>query len=577
VDWILVVNSIDLGYERGTAERLHEILAQLPREATVLKALQFAAALGTDVANRYRTVDELLLRGAQQDLTVRIAALRARSPNLNFVFFEPWQQLLIARHASRHGSIDPAAVELHTDQGRALFLEACRIVNDLSMPPAPPLVGEPITDALIVAANTIPRLWLVNPPNLNDAQARLFTFLEVIPRDHPERTAAAAMLRNRFNEDLGVPFDDAIDLVAFLGYWSIAQQPEAVLRDLNVVRVFPETWLQQTNIPRNTFETLLARIARPVRELTPEAPPGAGSAWFDPLGFRDRPLVRFDDGTLLATMPELLMEKAGFDMLWWLTAGPGGGPQVRAWQEAFGQLCETYVLDLVSVIGGPGVLPNVQWDAGELDALLWSGDRLAVIEVSSGFLANAPKMRGDHVALRQELRRRYVEHIDQDGNVEREAVAQLARDIEWLLARRRAGDGPAIPLQIIQTIHPVVIAADRAARTHGIWRYLDSELRQRLPENLPWEVAPLAVLGLEDLEWIEQAVRDQHPRLQGGLPPLLQTLRWWHFDVHRYPAFWQLLNDALGEGQPNSRLRDLFRSRMEHLQARFRNAAREQQ
>ena len=93
---------------------------------------------------------------------------------------------------------------------------------------------------------------------------------------------------------------------------------------------------------------------------------------------------------------------------------------------------------------------------------------------------------------------------------------------------------------------------------------------------MPWEVAPLAVLGLEDLEWIEQAVRDQHQRVQGALPPLLQTLRWWQFDVHRYPAFWQLLNDALGEGQPNSRLRDLFRNRMDHLRARFQHAPGEQ-
>lgn len=321
-----------------------------------------------------------------------------------------------------------------------------------------------------------------------------------------------------------------------MGYWSIAQQPEAVLRDLNVVRVAPEVWLQHTNIPRGTFDRFIGRVARGVEELTPEAPRGAGDPWFDPLAFRDRPLVRFDDGTLLVTMPELLMEKAGFDMLWWLTAGPGAGPQARAWQEAFGGLCETYVLDLVGVVGGPGVLPNVRWDGGELDALVWHGERLAVIEVSSGLLANAARMSGDHRALQNELARRYVEHVDRNGTVEREAISQLARDIHWLLERRRAGDFAPVALRTIETIHPVLVTADRAARTQGIWQFLDAELRRRLPDDLPWQVAPLALVGLEDLEWIEQAARDNHHRLQGGLPPLLQTLRWWEFDVARYRA-----------------------------------------
>jgi hypothetical protein len=567
---VLIINSDDLRYARGSPEQLQNTLGRLQKRRTLVKALQFAAALGTDVEQRYRTVDRLLSAAAPEDLKTRIDAVRQANVDKHFVFFEPWQQLLIARHVSRFGSDDPNALDLETVEGRALFFEACRIVNDLSMPPAPPLTGNRVTDGLIVAANTIPRLWLMNPPNLNDAQARLLAFLEVIPQDHPERADAATMLRNRFREDLGVGFDDALDLTSFLGYWSVAQNAEDILRDVNVVRVAPNAWLQHTNFPRETFDSFVTRISQPAEGLSPDAPPGAGSAWFDPLAFRDRPLVRFDDATLLVTMPELLMEKAGFDMLWWLTAGPGGRLQVRAWQEAFGQLCETYVLDLLQSCDGGAVLPNVEWEQGEIDALSWSGDRLAVVEICSGFMANAPKMSGDSRRLRDELRRRYVEHTNANGQIEREAVSQLVRDIEWLLACRRSGGGPPVPLHEIQTIHPVVIAADRAARTQNIWRYLDSELIQRLPGHLPWQVAPLAVLGLEDLEWIEQASRDDHERLQGVLPPVLQTLRWWQFDVQRYHAFWQLLGDYLGEGGPNVRLRELFQRRRERMQARFR-------
>lgn len=570
MDWILIPTSAELGYARGTPEELRGLLARLGRRVTVIKALQFAAALGKDVENRYRTVNELLMRGVPEDFRRRIHALQKQADaEVHYVFFEPWQQLLLAQHLSRFGSDAEDALDLESAEGRAVFLDACRVVNDLSLPPAPALTGDAVTDALIVAANTIPRLWLLNPPNLNDAQARLHSFLEVIPQQHPERAGAAATLRDRFNEILGVSFEDAVDLTAFLGYWSISQRAEAILRDINVVRVAPDIWLQQTNLPRDVFERFVERISQPVAELSPDAPPGAASPWWDPLGFRNRPLVRFEDGSLVITMPELLMEKGGFDMFWWLTEGPGGRAQVRAWQEAFGQLCESYVLDLLRATDNGAVFPNVTWATGEIDSLIWSGDRLAVIEICSGFMANAPKMSGDHGRLRDELRRRYVEHANADGSVDREAVAQIARDVEWLLERRRAADGQPFPLRGIQTIHPVVVAADRAARTHGVWRYLDSELRQRLPGAMPWTVAPLAVLGLEDLEWIEQAARDRHPRLQGVVPPVLQTLLWWQFDVRRYPAYWQLLGDALGEPQPNARLRDLFKQRQERMRRRF--------
>jgi predicted component of type VI protein secretion system len=570
MEWILIPTSEDLGYERGTADGLSGLLSRLGRSAAAMKALQIAAALGADVENRYRTVNELLLRGVSDELKRRIHILQKGSSGARYVFFEPWQQLLLARHLSRFGSDAPDALDPESAEGREVFVEACRVVNDLSMPPAPALSGDAVTDALIVAANIIPRLWLLNPPQMNNAQARLLSFLEVIPREHPERADASAMLRDRFNEVLGVPFEDVIDLTAFLGYWSISQGAQAILRDLNVVRVAPEVWLQQTNLSRDTFEQFVARISQPFTELSPEAPPGAASSWWDPLGFRDRPLIRFEDGSFVIAMPELLMEKGGFDMFWWLTEGPGGSSQVRAWQEAFGRLCEAYVLDLLRVTEDGHVFPNVRWATGEIDALIWSRDRLAVVEVCSGFMANAPKMSGDYFRLRDELTRRYVERTNTDGSIDREAVAQIARDVEWLLTCRRADDGHPLPLRGVETIHPVVIASDRAARTHGLWRFLDSELRRRLPASMPWTVAPLAILGLEDLEWIEQAARDRHQRLQGVVPPVLQTLLWWQFDVSRYPAFWQLLEDVLGEPQPNSRLRELFESRREQMQTRFR-------
>ena len=146
MNWILIPTSEELGYTRGTPEELRGLLARLGRRVTVIKALQFAAALGKDVDNRYQTVNELLLRGVPEELRLRIHALQQQAnPDVRYVFFEPWQQLLLARHLSRFGSDAEDALDLESAEGREVFLNACRVVNDLSLPPAPPLTGHPVT------------------------------------------------------------------------------------------------------------------------------------------------------------------------------------------------------------------------------------------------------------------------------------------------------------------------------------------------------------------------------------------------------------------------------------------------
>lgn len=121
--WILIPTSEQLGYPPGSVDRLREVLSRLHRQRAVVKALQFAAALGKDVENHYRTVNDLLLGGVPDELRGRIAALRRAHPDDHYIFFEPWQQLLIARHANHSGSDAPDALDFESHEGRGLFLE----------------------------------------------------------------------------------------------------------------------------------------------------------------------------------------------------------------------------------------------------------------------------------------------------------------------------------------------------------------------------------------------------------------------------------------------------------------------
>ncbi len=164
MQWLSVITSEDLGLRRGTPEQLEALIRQLPKDLVVVKALQCAAALGVDKKVSYMNVGAFLLRSAPAALLVRIQAAKAKQPDATFIFFEPWQQLLLARHAQRIGGTADAIVPLDSREGLELLFNAYLCINDLSMPPAPALVGDPVTDALIVAANAIPRLWLMNPP-----------------------------------------------------------------------------------------------------------------------------------------------------------------------------------------------------------------------------------------------------------------------------------------------------------------------------------------------------------------------------------------------------------------------------
>jgi len=209
----------------------------------------------------------------------------------------------------------------------------------------------------------------------------------------------------------------------------------------------------------------------------------------------------------------------------------------------------------------------MRWEGGEVDGLYWADRRLAVIEVSGSFANNAQKMSGDWEKYREALRTAFVERAGGRGP-EREAVSQLARDIAWLTELRRDNANFAVPLRQIAHIHPVMIAPDRVIKTHNVWKYLNHELRNRLPDAMAWDIAPLAVFSLEELEELEELVRRRDDRILGGqLPAFLHFLRLWQFNANRYPSLWQFIEDHFPGDFGSERLRAVsqqWRERSRH-------------
>ncbi len=568
---IQFVDSSSFGRPRATARDLDEALSALSRYEVISKATQITAALALDKVNRYQRVHQWLLDWFGGELGELIRAVQPVEQGFVVSFVEPWQQLVLLRRAAEVGP-EQGRVNLDSFEGRQLYFEACLAATDLSIPPDPPLSDEPVVAALQAAAHFLPRMWLLNPPNPNYAVARLILFLEELPREYPAISPDAEALRTRFTEVLGIPFEEALALITFFGYWTIAPPLQVCLGNPESLWIDPQSWLRNTTIPPETLERLLSRIAVTLDQLPQHfAATTQGSPWLDPLPFRDRPLIRYQDGRVAATMPELLMEKAGFDIFWWLTEGPAGSPQVRAWQGPFGRLCERYVLSILAEIAevtGANFRSNVGWEEGELDALMWAGDRLALFEISGGFLPHASKVSGQWENLRGSLSQTFVERQTAQRST-LEAVGQLARDIRWIASARMLRQDIGVPVRDFSVIHPVLVAADRTVRTQGIWAYLNQELRERLPESMPWQVAPLAVAGLEDLEWIQEAIKQRHPRFLPSPPALIQVLRWWEFDSRNHRALWQLLEDYLGEDLHNSRLAEVFGRWRGEIERRF--------
>ena len=393
MDWVLIVTHAEIGQPSATAETIRESVSQFRRDEAIGFVLRLLGALNADKGSGFQTVNRLFVAWGGLPAADVMSQARQQNADATWLLVEPWQQLLMLQSVIQY-STEEGAVTLKADEGKAAFLEACLGINDLTIPKGEPTTGDPVSDGLKAAAVISPRLWLDNPPNLNNAVARMISFLDDLPAQCEDIRPYADLLRLRFEESLGVPFAEALTLTAFLGYWAIAGRPEQILDDPASVLIDPEAWLEQTDIRREDWDRFRARVSAPLDQIAAPVA-GAGGRWFDPIRFRDRPLVELPNGLLFVSMPELLAEKSSFDIFWWLTEGPGGARQRNPWQAAFGKLCERYVLWILQALAdstGGVLIPNYTWNGGETDALYWDNGRLSLFEVSGSFVNNRQRM-----------------------------------------------------------------------------------------------------------------------------------------------------------------------------------------
>jgi hypothetical protein len=239
-----------------------------------------------------------------------------------------------------------------------------------------------------------------------------------------------------------------------------------------------------------------------------------------------------------------MSEKGGVDLLWLLTNEPGGAREARMWTDDFGTLYEGYVGSILQSLGarlGGQYVRDVHYgvagdDAGQIDALVRAGTVLAIIEVKASQVRPTLLSHGTVEQVRDDLERKFVG--DAGG---RKGVSQLEHAIHWLTRQRSKGQRfEGIDLKGIDTIIPVLIAADRHLRYPGLGQWFDYNLQEVLRVVTP-RVQPLVICGTEDLENLEHLALRAGPTVMESLIRYARNVRraaeplWMHYDSPRGP------------------------------------------
>jgi len=482
---------------------------------------------------------------------VQVGRLKDELKERDSVFLEPFQVLSLLRRAM---AVCPESTDLDPNSvpGLQVLFNALRFAADVSRVKEVPSSPRGTTERwLEVAAGLMPRLWLGEQPNVNLVLARTRIMLRAAESD-PKLAPKVAKLKSRMLGAVGLSFDDVTTLAMFVSYWSGVRKLSDIFSNPTSIMFNPETFLAKTTISKAALESFLTRTARVWSDVIADSEIGG------PIGhlpFRDRPFLRFRNGTVAAIMPELVAEKLSGDIFWWLK--DPDVDQQDMWQADWGQISEEYILRVLQRIATgshASLFPRIQLRTGEIDAAVCFKRHLALVEITTSRIGDPAANSGDTNVLRQALKRTFVgrERLGQEPY--REAVLQLARDIDSVLTDR-VSQIP-LPNTDIQRLYPIMIATDKRVRTPGVWQLLDAELREALKAEHATKVAALVVLSVEDLEEMDQAVRDRPLAMAGSPPGVFKLLRRWDFDRGVAPSWWQFIQPLYPSYRRNSFLDD---------------------
>jgi hypothetical protein len=430
------------------------------------------------------------------NLAAKVAAQKVAGDT--FGVFTRTGCLQLMRHLLLYGnrSLKSSSAQSEKELGELALLANEFIQRDPVVDPA----RLPNLDLLV---SFVPVWDIHNPRDLAYALSRMFTILtEILPGKDPEvrRLAAKAGLNISGITVGSLPLNDFIAAVfGLFAYGRNIKGPAFSVFDTRQVFSlvgFPPRMLRKLVKDRAlTTEEFRKRLgggkARTRKAFGEELQ--RRSFLTESLNlFRQFPLMKLDTNRVLILDLEFLAELLTGGVYWNIFDSL---PRNRreSFKELWGRLFEIYGVDLLKDFYPPasGILAaDLNYNGGQVDALLDFGEAVVVFEIKSSLLTEAAKRSGDRAKFVADFERKFVRN--EKGKPK--ALLQLAASCKAI------EDGKIRTAMKPGRIYPVCISDEPAVESFFFTSYANEIFEKELPAGS--RIRPVTMMSVNELEEI---------------------------------------------------------------------------
>jgi len=384
--------------------------------------------------------------------------------------------LSIDRRNAKYSVTGPGAIALHANDYLDIELQEA--------------------DAAILMVQMLPVWELYNPRDVGAVLRRYdYVFHDLFVTD----SRVSELLRRELSIDPGEIRVDGVrvdDYLALLfGLYVVAQGGARNLKTsivdftshlapLDISREEADAFLAARSFDTDQFRAVLGNLDETTFQTVVR-----NSSWSTDFSlFRERPLVRLEDGRFVVADLQFLIENAAVGLFWNLfrRMSKAGRDLLQA---LWGHTFERYVQQqFISHLRTPyTVTLNVDGPDLEIDLLIVRGDVAFVVEAKAGMLPQDAKSSRDFGRVTAAINRKFVANVK--GNPK--GVRQLARSCSALASGLIPNVGS------LRKIYPLLVVDDPSLNTVGMNTYLD---RQFSATSLAPSVSPLTVATIDEIE-----------------------------------------------------------------------------
>lgn len=432
-------------------------------------------------------------------------------------------------------------------------------------------------EELDLAVELLPTWELTNPRNIAYGLAR--THL-LIRRYLGGIDSIVAKLRDRIALNPielrynGVSLEDFIAIIFGLYSHVLSMDPPRLLQGFIHCAVDTDTFLAPTGFPQEIFKTFLRNRSISLDGLRQEIT--CGKPWkrdhcidmiesdvfaTDFLAFRKHPIIDLENGKHLIIdiqfVAELLFTGLFFEIFFSLEL-----KKRENFLSLWGRLFELYLWELLEYFYPPQaqiLRTDVNFDKGQIDALLDFGTYVVVLEFKFFLLRHDVKFSRNRDRFTEELRLKLVEN----ERSEPKALRQLAQAVQAIRTR-----DVETALDQEKPVYPVVIVYEPSLESFGINSFLNNEFQKiLLTGGGDAYVKPLTVMSVQDLETLLPQTSAGHLSWQEVLEARFAGTRVRATSVHQ--ALYDIMKARSQEFERNSYLLQNFDEIYKTIEARY--------